>query len=166
MAQLHAARFYQGGRLRQTTTVQHEIHLLDPRPFREPPRKFPEQKRRWVDAQVREMLADGIIESTTSPFSSAVVVTGNKDGDYRFCVDYRRLNDQTEDTPQCLPRIHGILKTTATENHLGISRCTTVGPSRRRRNSSCYTRTLHLTGDEQRNTSVRGWLSPLYIIII
>ena len=114
MVQLHASRFYQGGRLRQTTTVQHEIHLADPRPFREPPRKFPEEKRRWVDAQVREMLADGIIEPTTSPFSSAVVVAGKKDGDYRFCVDYRRLNDQTVDTPQCLPRIHDILKNLGT----------------------------------------------------
>ena len=46
----------------------------------------------------------------TSDYSSAIVVAGKKDENYRFCVDYRRLNEQTVDAPQCLPRIHEILK--------------------------------------------------------
>ena len=90
--------------------IQHEIHLSDPTPFREPPRRYSEEKRQWLDVQVREMLADEIIEPANSPYSSAIVVAGKKDGDYRFCVDYRRINKQTVDAPQCLPRIHEILK--------------------------------------------------------
>ena len=107
----HASSFHNGGRLKQTlAVVNHEIRLKNPQPFREAPRRYSEEKRQYIDTQVREMLRDGIIEHTTSPFSSAVVITGKKDGDYRFCVDYRRLNEQTVDAPQCLPRIHETLK--------------------------------------------------------
>lgn len=56
------------------------------------------------------MLRDGIIEYTTTPFSSVVVVVGMKDGEYHFCVDYSRLNNRTVDAPQCLPCIHETLK--------------------------------------------------------
>ena len=106
----HAPIFYNGNRLKQTITVEHEIELSDPRPFRKPPRRYSDEKRLFIDTQIRDMLRDGIIEPTTSPFSSAIVVAGKRDGDYRFCVDYRRLNDQTVDTVQTLPRIHEILK--------------------------------------------------------
>ena len=110
MMKRHAPVFYQGGPLRQTLAVQHHIELSHPTPFIEAPRRYSEEKRKWLDAQIREMLADEIIEPTTSDYSSAIVVAGKKDGDYRFCVDYRRLNEQTVDAPQCLPRIHEILK--------------------------------------------------------
>ena len=107
----HHTIFHQGGRLQQTiAAVQHEIHVSDTRSFRDPPRRYSEEKRAWIDSQVRDMLADGVIEPVTSPYSSAIVVAGKKDGDYRFCIDYRRLNDITIDAPQCLPRINEILK--------------------------------------------------------
>lgn len=46
------------------------------------------------------MLADGIIEPAESPYSSAIVVAGKKDGDYRFCIEYRRINEQPVGAPQ------------------------------------------------------------------
>lgn len=54
------------------------------------------------------MLADGIIEPCAEEFSSAIVVAG-KPEKYRSFLDYRRLNDQIEDAPQCLPRIHEVI---------------------------------------------------------
>ena len=107
---MQLAYFVTGGRLRQTTAVQHEICLSDPTPFREPPRRYSEEKRLWINEQVKELLINTMIEPIASPFSSAIVVAGKKDGHYRFCIDYRRLNDQTVDVPQCLPRIYDILK--------------------------------------------------------
>ena len=56
------------------------------------------------------MLSDEIIEPANSPYSSAIAVAGNKDGDCRFCVDYRRINKQIVNAPQFLHRIHEILK--------------------------------------------------------
>jgi hypothetical protein len=59
---------------------------------------------------VTDMLADEIIEATSSPYSSSIVMVTKNDGRYRFCVDYRRLNSITEDSAQSLPVIHEVLK--------------------------------------------------------
>jgi hypothetical protein len=37
-------------------------------------------------------------------------MASKKDGKYRFCVDFQRLNSITEDSAQPLPVIHEILK--------------------------------------------------------
>ncbi|XP_033223263.1 uncharacterized protein LOC117176952 [Belonocnema kinseyi] len=107
---LYASVFHQGGQLRQTLAVQHDIQLSNPRPFREAPRRYSELKKRFIDEQLHEMLPDGIIEPTTSPWSSAIMIAPKQQDSYRFGIDFRRLNEQTVDVPQCMPRIHKILK--------------------------------------------------------
>ena len=55
------------------------------------------------------MLDRGLIQPSNSPWSSPIVLAPKKDGDYRFCVDFRCVNSVTKKDAQPMPRIDDIL---------------------------------------------------------
>ena len=55
------------------------------------------------------MSVRGLIELSSSPWSSPIVLAKTKDGEWRFCVDYRRLNAITTKDIYPLPRIESTL---------------------------------------------------------
>jgi hypothetical protein len=52
-------------------------------------------KKNIVDKLVNEMLSQGIIQHSNSPFASPTVLVRKKDGSWRLCVNYRKLNHNT-----------------------------------------------------------------------
>jgi hypothetical protein len=60
-----------------------------------------------------DMQRRGIIEESDSPWSSPVVLVRKKNGELRFCVDYRKLNNVTKKDCFLLPRIDDTLDTLA-----------------------------------------------------
>ncbi|GFV54281.1 transposon Ty3-I Gag-Pol polyprotein [Trichonephila clavipes] len=56
-------------------------------------------ERRIIHEEVQKMLDEGIVQPSESPWSSPIVlVRKKKDGSWRFCVDYRKLNSVTKKT--------------------------------------------------------------------
>ncbi len=66
-------------------------------------------RREQVAAMIGEMEKHGVVQPSTSPWASPVVLVPKKDETLRFCVDYRRLNSVTRKDVYPLPRIDGIL---------------------------------------------------------
>ena len=62
---------------------------------------------------MEEMENLGVIRRSASAWSSPVVLVPKKDGNYRFCIDYRKLNSVTKKDVYPLPRIDDILDTLA-----------------------------------------------------
>ncbi|KMQ85294.1 reverse transcriptase family protein, partial [Lasius niger] len=55
------------------------------------------------------MKSQRVIEESRSPWTSPVVLVKKKNGSFRFCVDYRKLNAVTIKDSYPLPRIEDIL---------------------------------------------------------
>ncbi|GBN37554.1 Retrovirus-related Pol polyprotein from transposon 297 [Araneus ventricosus] len=58
---------------------------------------------------VKEMADNGIVEESSGPWASPIVLVKKKDGSTRFCVDYRKLNEITIKDSYPLPRIDDTL---------------------------------------------------------
>lgn len=74
-----------------TDLVEHIIKTNSlPIKQRHYPLSPPLQKQ--VNEELDKMLEDGVIEPSSSPWASPIVLIKKSDGRYRFCVDYRQLN--------------------------------------------------------------------------
>jgi len=89
-----------------TKVIPHEILLAaGTTPIRQPIRRLGPEKEKEVSRQVQDILDRDLIEPAHSAWSSPVVLVKNKDGSWRFCVDYRRLNSATIQDAYHLPWI-------------------------------------------------------------
>ena len=81
------------------------IDTGDSAPIKQPPWRILFALREKVDQLVKEMLDQGVVTPSKSPWDSPVVLVAKKDGSTRFCVDYRRLNTATKPDVFPLPRV-------------------------------------------------------------
>lgn len=98
--------------------TDHYIHLISQatlvniRPYR-----YPYYQKHKIEIQVDSMLQQGLIQPSTSPFLSSVLLAKKHDGSWHFFVDYRTLNAFTIKDRFPIPTIDELL------DELGGARC-------------------------------------------
>ena len=93
------------------THVEHVIDTGDTRPIKQRSYRTSQKEDQYLKQEVEEMIDNGIIRPSASPWSSPVVLVGKKDGSLRFCIDYRKLNEATKKDSYPIPRIQDTLDT-------------------------------------------------------
>lgn len=90
--------------------LDHQI-ILKPRaePFKLKPYRYPHSHKAEIEKQVDEMLTNGIIIHSTSPFASPVLLVKKKDNSWRLCIDYRKRNELTVKDRFPIPNIDELL---------------------------------------------------------
>ena len=98
------------GQIGRTALVTHTINTGDSPPIKQPPRRQAMHTQKVIKDEVQKMLDKGVIEPSYSPWASPVVIVKKKDGTYRFCVDYRKLNHVTHKDAHPIPRLQDCLE--------------------------------------------------------
>ena len=90
--------------------LYHTIPVMDDKPVYLAHRTIPPQLKEEVRECIKTWLEQGVIQPSTSPYASQVVLVRKKTGELRICVDYRKLNNITVRDAFPLPRIDEILQ--------------------------------------------------------
>ena len=91
------------------TVAEHVINLTSNDPVVSKPYAVPYGFRESLQNDLEEMLRDGIIRHSSSPYASPIVIVRKKCGGNRICIDYRKLNRVTEFDPQPLIPIQDVI---------------------------------------------------------
>ena len=88
-------------------------HLIPEEPDAKPRFKHPYRlsplEEAEAEKQIKELLQQGLIEPSSSPYGAPILFVQKKDGGLRMCCDWRQLNSQTVKSRFPLPRIDHLL---------------------------------------------------------
>ena len=108
------------GNLGHTDLVQHEIDTGNAKPVKQPPRRVPIAQREIIEKELDKMLTQNIIQPSESPWSSRCLLFKKSDSTYRFCVDYRKVNELTRKDAYPLRRIDASLDSLGGSQFFGV----------------------------------------------
>lgn len=78
-----------------TDKIKMRIDLNSEKPICYRPYRLSEFEKSIVRDKIKDLIENKIIQESNSPYSSPIVLVKKNNGDYRLCVDYRKLNSIT-----------------------------------------------------------------------
>ncbi len=102
----------------RTDLVDHAIILKDPKPVRQSVYRVPEKLLSVMKQESHTMKQLGVIEPSSSEWSSPIVLVPKKDGTLRFCLDFRKLNSVSKFDPYPMPRVDELVERLGRANYL------------------------------------------------
>lgn len=90
--------------------IDHRIQLKEGEsPVNVRPYRYAQVQKTEIENMIAEMITKGIIQSSISPYSSSVILVKKKYRSWRFCMDYRALNQVTVPDKFPIPVIEELL---------------------------------------------------------
>ena len=94
----------------RTNMIKHKIELTENNPVRFRPYPLPYAMRENLKKEIEDMLSREIIRESNSPFASPIVIVKKKDGSYRMCVDYWKLNKLAVADPEPMTAVEDLFQ--------------------------------------------------------
>lgn len=99
-----------GGKLGRTNLLSHRIQLIEGAQPKKPPQyRCSPHIQKEVDKEVARMLELDVIEESTSDWCNPLLPVKKTSGEWRICLDCRRINDITKNEAYPYPDMLGIL---------------------------------------------------------
>ena len=90
--------------------IDHEIELIPgATPIAKSPYKMSVPEAIELKEQLRQLLEQGFIRPSVSPWGAPILFQKKKDGTLRLCIDYQGLNNLTVKNKYPIPRIDKLL---------------------------------------------------------
>ncbi len=102
--------------------AEHPINTGDNPPISMGPRRVSPAQREIIKTYIQELLQNGLISESRSPWSSPVLLVPkvHAPGEYRICIDYRKLNTITKKEVYALPRIDDTIDTLSNKIYFSV----------------------------------------------
>ncbi len=101
--------FAEDGEIGLLPEIIHHIPTGDSPPVQTRQWRLPQASKEVIKEECQNVLKQDVIEPSSSPWLSPVVLVRKPDKSYRFCVDYRKVNDLTVGDSYPLPLIQEIM---------------------------------------------------------
>src|SRR5215204_3378126 len=95
--------------LGRTNIIKHSIDTGEEKPIKQRPYRMSQKHKEINKEEIVKMLQKEVIRKSKSSWSSPVTFVPKKNGEVRYCIDYRKLNQVTKKDNHPLPRIDDIL---------------------------------------------------------
>lgn len=98
-----------GTKLGRTNKIIHKIDTGEAEPIKQRYNNMSPYMLQHLNGELDKMLELGVVQPSSSPWASPVVLIKKSSGEYRFCFDGRKLNSVTKRDAYPLPHIDSIL---------------------------------------------------------